>query len=101
MSVNRAEQGPVGLMAAVLRGVPRLDGALCVGARGRFWEAENGNKIRVRECIALCHQCPCLAQCRQLCEEMSYSQRKSRTGVWAGTYCGRPYSDDETTSETG
>ncbi|MGA5540790.1 WhiB family transcriptional regulator [Mycobacterium sp. NPDC051198] len=76
--------------------MPRLDGALCVAARGRFWEAENGNRVRVRECIAICHQCPCLARCREL--DMPYRQRRNRSGVWAGTFYGR---ENETESETG
>lgn len=90
------EQGTVGLLAAILADTPRLDGALCVAARGRFWEAENGNRVRVRECIEICRRCPCLARCREV--EMPYRERRNRSGVWAGKFYGR---ENETASETG
>lgn len=92
------EQGAIGLMASILTGLPRLDGALCVIYQGLFFEAENGN--RVRQCIAVCRRCPCLARCRELCDGMSHNQRRSRTGVWAGKFCGQAHAA-ETPTETG
>jgi WhiB family transcriptional regulator, redox-sensing transcriptional regulator len=59
------EPGSVALLAEVLRGAPRLDGALCTGKRGHFAEAEGGSKVRVAECIALCRRCPALEACQQ------------------------------------
>lgn len=93
------EQGSVALLAAILSSLPRLEGALCVGARGLFFEAETGNQVRVHQCIQICRRCPCLARCREVCDGMPQSQRRSRTGVWAGKFCGLAH--DETPTETG
>ena len=57
------ESGVVGLLAVVLTGVPRLDGAAWVGVRGRFHEAERGSRIRIAECVAVCPRCPVKAEC--------------------------------------
>ncbi|OBY30053.1 WhiB family transcriptional regulator [Mycolicibacter kumamotonensis] len=84
------EPGVVGLLAAVLTGVPRLDGAACIGARGRFYEAETGNVVRVRECVSVCGRCPALAECR----EWAAGQR-NLVGVVAGKFHGSVRANDD------
>lgn len=76
-------------------GLPRLPGALCIEVRGRFHEAENGNRPRVIECIAICRRCPALGPCR----EWAAGQREL-VGVVAGTLHGTVRRDDETLGET-
>ncbi len=73
------EPGPVALLTEVLRGAPRLDGALCTGKRGHFIEAETGNRVRVQECIALCRRCPALEACQRWA-----SSERGLVGVVAG-----------------
>ena len=98
--VSEQGAGAVGLLAVLLSGLPRLDGATCVGSPGIFREAESGNRVRVAQCIAACRRCPCLQLCRELCEGMSYSQKRDRTGVWAGHYCGRGCETENETTGT-
>lgn len=75
--------GVVGLLAVVLTGVPRLDGAACVGVRGRFHEAERGSRIRIAECIAVCRRCPAKAECGRWADS-----EPDLVGVVAGEFRG-------------
>ena len=63
--------GVIGLLAEVLRGVPRLPGALCTG-RHTLMDAEfdgDDRQFAVDSAAALCFQCPALAECGQWANE--------------------------------
>jgi hypothetical protein len=72
--------GWLSLIAAILAGMPRLPGALCVGDR-RF---DGRSADDAAAAVAVCHQCPAL----QCCAEWLNSTPKYRrpTGVIAGVY---------------
>ena len=97
MSATVADPGTFGLLAAILTGLPRLDGALCATKRGHFHEAESGNRIRIAECEATCRRCPV----RAACAEQAMTERDP-VGVWAGRLHAIVHADDggETVSET-
>jgi WhiB family transcriptional regulator, redox-sensing transcriptional regulator len=65
--VSRDDQfGVVGLLAEILRGVPRLPGALCRGRHSLFDIDEKNPAYRERiadEAAAVCFRCPVLAEC--------------------------------------
>lgn len=85
MSTRLAAPDPwVDFACALLAGMPRLEGAACISVRGKFAEAENGNRVRVHECIAVCRRCPALAACSELARG-----RNDLVGVWAGQLRGR------------
>lgn len=88
------EPGAVGLLAAVLAGTPRLEGAACVPARGRFHEAENGSQVPVAECISLCSGCQALEACRNWADG-----QPDLVGVIAGKFRGSVRRDDELARE--
>ncbi|MBB2770550.1 UNVERIFIED_ORG: hypothetical protein GGE11_001445 [Mycolicibacterium obuense] len=84
----------VDLLAAVLTGVPRLDGAACIGVRGRFHEAETGSRIRIAECIAICRRCPVKAECARWA-----ATEAELVGVVAGKFHGSVRRGDDRTME--
>ncbi|BBX33936.1 transcription factor WhiB [Mycolicibacterium mageritense DSM 44476 = CIP 104973] len=98
MNSARVTPGALELLVRVLKNVPRLDGAACIGARIRFWEAEmTGARHRIDECVAACRRCPVLERCRSWA-----ATQRDLTGVWAGKFYGRDYVEKaETCSETG
>lgn len=88
------EPGTFGLLAAILTGLPRLDGALCATKRGHFHEAETGNRIRIAECEATCRRCPV----RAVCAEQAMTER-APVGVWAGKLHAIVHADDGETTK--
>jgi hypothetical protein len=78
--------GIEGLLAAILRGVPRLPGALCRD-RGTLFTDHEGLDTAEREYVidraaALCDECPCLWDCA------AWSSKEKLTGVVAGALVG-------------
>lgn len=72
--------GVIGLLSAVLSGIPRLPGALCVG-RHTLMDADFDSEDRqyaVDSAAALCFQCPALSECGQ------WANRSKVSGVVAG-----------------
>lgn len=89
------EPGPVALLAEVLRGAPRLQGAVCTRKRGHFAEAETGNRVRVHECISLCRRCPALDACRAWA-----ANQRGLVGVVAGKLHATVRADDGENDDT-
>jgi Transcription factor WhiB len=70
----------VGLLAEILRRIPRLPGALCAGRPADF-DCHDG--VGIEAAKALCHRCPALSACR------TWTQTRRRgelVGVIAGEY---------------
>jgi hypothetical protein len=66
------------LFGQILRGTPKLDGALC---RGRSQLFDSDDPLDVDDATAICHQCPAL----QACAEWAATQRHDKlSGVIAG-----------------
>lgn len=84
------EPGPVALLTEVLRGAPRLDGALCAHERGHYIEAETGNRVRVDQCISLCRRCTALQACRAWA-----ATQRGLVGVVGGRMYATVRADDE------
>ena len=82
--MSRAERrdGVTDLLAAILRGTPKLSGALCPG-RHHIFDAEQGDQAdreyAQHRAVELCQQCPALSACR----EWATTQR-DLTGVVGG-----------------
>jgi len=73
----------VALVVAIIRGAPRLDGALCHG-RPEVFDATDAEHIQTA--AELCARCPALAECRAWAEAVPRSSRP--TGVLAGRWRG-------------
>ena len=71
--------GWLSLCEAILRGAPKLDGALCVG-QDRLFDA--ADRERTRQAAAVCQRCPALAECRAWAKTLPRSTRPP--GVLAG-----------------
>lgn len=63
--MNSGPEGFAGLIAEVLRGVPRLKGALCIGRHTLFdAEVPRADRQQVADtAAAICWECPVLSQC--------------------------------------
>ncbi|MBB2990263.1 hypothetical protein FHR72_001731 [Mycolicibacterium iranicum] len=79
------------LLAAILRDVPRLDGALCAGQPGVFDGRDGRDGEHTREAIALCAQCPAHTACSEWWGTLGVPRRPR--GVVAGRWRGST-SDD-------
>jgi hypothetical protein len=64
--------------AAIVRDVPKLDGALCKNKSELFDDEDSAANA-----IALCHQCPAFAECAQWSAQLKCSEK---SGVLAGEY---------------
>jgi WhiB family transcriptional regulator, redox-sensing transcriptional regulator len=73
--------GEIALLAEILRGAPKLDGALCAHHPGVF---DGDDAMLTALALVMCRSCPCLARCRQHVEAMRRSRRLILAGVWAG-----------------
>lgn len=74
------QHGTESLLVAILRGVPRLDGARCVGRPELFdpdgpHEAPEVVQQRHEAATHLCRACPALADCRSWVDELKPSRR--------------------------
>ena len=81
MSAHR-EPGWVSLLADILRGVPRLDGALCQDRHMLFDPPAQGEQLgdpsvhdRHNMALSLCESCPCLTQCAAWVDGLPDSKR--------------------------
>lgn len=78
---NRPD-GVIGLLAEILRGLPRLDNAACRG-RHVVWDCEQTDhderEYTQRSAIEQCKKCPALAACREWA-----AAQTNLTGVVAG-----------------
>lgn len=74
-------------LLAVLGGIPRLDGAACVGLHEAFDPPRNGEHLedqqhRYQSALRICARCPALTDCRQWFD--SLPRRQQPHGVIAG-----------------
>ncbi|MDV6310319.1 transcriptional regulator [Gordonia amicalis] len=81
---GRREGGELGLLAAILRGMPNLRGAACVGSPGLFDprdpnEDPDDTAYRHQAAARICLGCPALEPCR----DWSSSQRGQESAVTA------------------
>lgn len=79
------EQGVVPLLEAILRDLPKLSGAACVGSGPLFDPrelGEPGEEVDARHTAAarLCARCPVIEQC----DEWAAGEPRLRAGVIAG-----------------
>lgn len=96
----RRPEGWVALLAEVLRGTPRLDGALCRNRPEQFDCDDGAGVDRAR---SLCERCPSLSACRDWS-----TRERELVGVVAGKYrrpkrydgIGNAEMDDELRTET-
>ena len=77
----------IALIGAVLDGVPNLTGAACSGRPDVFDSAPHSEPsdvtgTRYAAALAVCHDCPCLTQCRAWVDDTPPTKRPS--GVVAG-----------------
>jgi hypothetical protein len=85
--VTRDGAGVVELLAAILRGTPRLDGCLCSGRHTLFDLEVDGDQYEyvADTCAATCFRCPALNECA----EWAAAQPSTRL---SGVVAGRVYS---------
>lgn len=79
-----ADPGTFGLLAAILTGLPKLEGAACIRKAGIFSDPR-----RVGEAKAICARCPVIADCDRWA-----SSERGLVGVVAGEVRGTVRADD-------
>lgn len=82
----------VDLTAAILRDVPRLDGALCAGRAGAFDGHDGRDGPGTQSARALCARCPALPACTEWVSRTAASRRPR--GVVAGQWRGSMTADE-------
>jgi len=70
----------VALIAAIVRGSPKLAGAKCVGQH-RLFTDDDGDPAAAELATAICQGCPALALCGAYADEIG---PRKLSGVWAG-----------------
>lgn len=88
------EQGPIPLLASILRELPRLDGGLCRGRHQVFDTPEPGTDPEIVEyrrhtAVSICKRCPALTACAAWVDSLPLSQRPA--GVVAGHIANHHY----------
>lgn len=70
---------PVGLIAAILRGTPRLAGAACVGQDPSLWFPDSKDHAGITAAARICAGCPARVDCN------TYAVRAGEPhGIWGG-----------------
>lgn len=82
-AANRPARGDgiIGLLCAVLEGMPKMSGALCRG-RAELFDAAHANADDISRAIDLCRACDCIAACATY----AGNRRRPLVGVVAGVY---------------
>lgn len=96
---NRREPGIVSLLAEILTGSPRLDGAACVGSESLFDpkapdEDAADATYRHEAAEALCHRCPAFEACREWADTQPASRAVLAGRTPDSRHPGRPRKDD-------
>ncbi|TPG31661.1 DUF6455 family protein [Mycolicibacterium hodleri] len=86
---RRRVLGPawVDLTVEILRGTPRLDGALCVGNVDLFEGEDGRHGERTAVAVAMCHRCEALPDCRRWLSSLPKAHRPP--GVCGGQWMER------------
>lgn len=76
------------LLAAILRGQPKLDGAACIGHAALFDPPADREPFadvehRHTQALALCHSCPCRDECRAWRDSQPSAARSAVVGGMA------------------